>query len=291
MITSSLGGSLDINAIKPIKDKFVQKHSEDHIDCLVGAKTAQYFKEESTAFISNIRPLKILSVSGLNTFKLFGGNWKLNKNGEAELNPDESKMYRIPREYNVPEYLNKTVLEVVKSYEGGSKFAAVIYGSNNRHWFYGKFTIGEIADMLFFELKNLFDSTEFEVVFISTIFPRGEDLNEKGEVVSMVKEFNEYLLSEKTRCSFNRRIFINNKKGERVLLRWEIVNMTEELPYEEMKSLKYFCEKNITKKPMFQDFVHVNSTYLEKYYQKLDKQIQEFKEKKHRRKTNKKLKN
>ena len=42
---------------------------------------------------------------------------------------------------------------------------------------------------------------------------------------------------------------------------------------------------------MFQDFVHVNSTYLEKYYQKLDKQIQEFKEKKHRRKTNKKLKN
>ena len=87
-ISSSSGAALDPDHDKPvtiystnkkiIKFELKPKHSENHVDCLLGGEIGQGYKEESLIFWDSIRPADVISVSGLNTQKLLNQEWDEN---------------------------------------------------------------------------------------------------------------------------------------------------------------------------------------------------------------------
>ena len=71
--------------------------------------------------------------------------------------------------------------------------------------------------MFFQELELVFDESQFEMLFISTIFPRGDDLNEKGEIITQIKEFNDVLLSTYAKTNKKFRLKIKSQGEEKHL--------------------------------------------------------------------------
>ena len=277
MFTSSLGAGLDPYAVKPVtvdgERKYERKHNKEHLDCLVGTNTSkpQFFVRDSLNHIQKIRPLAIASFPGLNTNKLLGKRWCLYP--EPHLVEVGNA---VPTPLPAGKYKGKTIPQVVKSFKD-SKIAAIIYGSNNRIYFEkNKHISPEKAVKMFFqELELVFNESQFEMLFISTIFPRGEDLNEKGELISQIKEFNDLLLLPYSRTNPNFKINIKSHDGKEKQLKWDIIDMTDLLVYREMKDPKYFCQLNNYKK--FKDLIHVNKKYLSEFYLRLDTKINKYK--------------
>ena len=83
MFTDSLGFGLDPYALEPSyidgKISYERKHSENHLDCLVGtnAHNPSNFEKDSLEYINKIRPLDIATIYGLDTAKLLGKEWVL----------------------------------------------------------------------------------------------------------------------------------------------------------------------------------------------------------------------
>lgn len=288
MVTSSLGGPLDHTATKknPFGPGYSQKHRADHTDCLVGGRPGKGYGQASVAYINNIRPLDILTFSGLNTYKLFGGKWK--RDPEDPCHPPVLKCGPRDKPQSIPSgpYKGQVVPDVVRSYRA-SPFAAIIYGSNNRVFFDNKcFSVEEALGMFFMEIGKLFEGSSFHVVFVSTIFPRADDIDENGNVITNVEKFNDLLLNQKTRTSRKYLLRIRDSAGVDRVLPWVPVDMTKELPYEEMHNLEYFCNLNgrKIKRGKNPDLIHVNAMVLEKYYRKLDECIDNFKKSRRRRK-------
>ena len=244
------------------------KHSSTHVDCLVGAKLGEGFATDARDYINSIRPLDVISFSGLNTYKMFGGFW----------NRRDLSFHRHPNAQpeSIPSgaFAGQSVPQAVRGY-GASRFAALIYGSNNRKFFdEAKLTVDDALILFFKEMSMLFQGTGFDVVFISTIFPRIDDINERNELRTNVKRFNDELLSVPNRA-FKYHIKITDKDGVERRLHWVPVDMTDVLPYGDIRNLKYFCEENSNRRK--KDRVHVNATYLEIYYRKLDEAINRYK--------------
>ena len=265
MITSCLGAPLDPEA---------QIHSPSHLDCLVGGHqiiNKEDFKIEVKTFINGIRPLEIVTFPELNTEKLLGAMWKNSNDPVLEFptNLSPSKISGGPFE-------SKTVPEVIKN-GSNYKYIAFIYGSNNRNYFDKNLPPKEGVKMLFRELTLVLQDSEFEAVFISTIFPSEVDVNEDGQLISNIKEFNDILLSPQSKYDEDLKIWIRSKIGEKRLMKWEVVDMTQNLPYNDISNELYFCEQNKTK--MSKDKVHVNGKVLFKFYRKLDKTIKIYKKK------------
>ena len=270
VVTSSLGGPLDPEAVKPVKGKFISKHSPSHVDCLVGAKEGPNYKEDCYKYLNKIRPAEVISFSGLNTRKLLGKIWKVSPHSPPTL---ESCGDPLP----IPsgKHENKTVPQVMKNVSG-VKFLSIIYGSNNRNFFTLNLPVENVLQMFFTELNLLLGESNFEVVFISTVFPRAEDLSENGEIQTQIKEFNDYFLSHKARSNRKLRIFSKNGGDEERIIRWVPVDMTKHLPYHDMKNEKYYCEKNSYKNNDRKDLTHINAKYLKLFYLELDSTIVKY---------------
>ena len=130
--------------------------------------------------------------------------------------------------------------------------------------------------MFFEELNSLLCESNFEAVFISTVFPRAEDLSENGEIQIQIKEFNDYFLSHKARS--NRKFRIISKFGgdEERIIRWVPVDMTKQLQYHEMRDYKYYCKKNGYKTNSRKDLIHINAHYVKFFYLELDSTIVKY---------------
>lgn len=282
-MTSSLGAPLDPKAVKPVNGEYVLKHSENHLDCLVGGHKIldkKNFAKEVKEFINNIRPLEIVSFPGLNTKRLLGGVWT------DTINPVlKFPTYLTPAEIPGESFKNKTIANVIQQCND-KKYIGFIYGSNNRNFFEKKLPPREGVKMLFKELNVILQNTKFEAVFISTIFPRDADINEKGELMTNIKEFNDILLSPQSKLDNDFKIIINTENDEKRLIKWEVVDITQILPYEDINNDVHFCEQNKTKRR--KDKVHVNGKVLFKFYMKLDTAIKKYKRKKYKYR-NKKL--
>ena len=247
---------------------YVDKHSSDHLDCLVGGRPGSDFAEAAKAYIDSIRPLDVISFSGLNTEKMLGGFWE--KRTLAFRRPRNATPWPIPS----GAFAGQTVPQAVQSYSS-SRFAALIYGSNNRVFFDNTFSVDDAFSMLFQEITMLLQGSAFDVIFISTIFPRADDLDECNRIKSNVKLFNDKMLSLVNRRCDRYKISIKNRDGVDQVVHWVPIDMTDVLPYHEMHNQKYFCEKNLRKRNT--DQIHVNAKYLEVYYRKLDAAIQKYK--------------
>ena len=253
---------------------FVEKHKPQHTCCLVGAQPGPEFRTTSEIFLNNIRPYEIISIPGLNTRKLFGLKWQ---NGEPPFLKQAGEAEPIP----YGNYKNKNLVEVVQTYEK-SKFAALLYGSNNRNYFESEVDPFVAFTMFFDEIKKLFEKSNFESLFISTIFPGSRDINRRGEYVTTIKNFNEILLSRKTR-TMQKFVLktVNQNKIERTL-HWTPIDMTDSLKYNEINHSKYFCSKNSY------DKIHFNKKYSQIFFEKLDESIKNYIYSQHKNKNKRK---
>ena len=277
MVTSSLGAPLDPEAVKPVSGGYINKHSENHLDCLVGGHdiiVKQNFAQEVRQFINKIRPLQIASFPGLNTKKMLGGVWTNSENPVLQF-----PKYLTPSKIPGGPFKDSTIKEAIKKCKD-TKYIGFIYGSNNRNYFDKNLSPREGVKMFFKELTMILQDTKFEAVFVSTIFPREADVNDEGELVTNIKEFNNILLAPQSKYDKDFKIWINSENSEKRLLKWEIVDMTKNLPYDDIKNDIYFCEQNKTKR--YKDKIHVNGKVLFKFYKKLDSAIKKYKIKKHK---------
>ena len=276
-----MGAALDPDYLKPVpiyssNNKLVKfelkpKHSETHVDCLLGGEIGRGYKAESINFRDNIRPADVISVSGLNTQKLLNQEW--DKNFPPKLVPLNTMPYIISH----GKFKNNTIIDVVKNYSD-AKYICLLYGSNNRNFFNHTYPPEIAVDMLFTEIKMLLKESAFEAVFISCIFPGSRDcVNQK--LTSNVKIFNELLLSEKSRRE--QKYVIKGKNNK--IIKWVPIPIQNILPYENIHELKYFCSKNYFLPKSKQDLVHINAKYLTLFYCQLDLAIDNFKISHHKR--------
>ena len=247
------------------------RHGPNHIDCLVGGEKSLDFKRKATDYIYKIRPLAIATFSGLNTRKMLGGKWI------PQPNRNPPFTYRsVGRPLTVPSgtYSGKTVPDVARSYVS-SPYAAILYGGNNRSFFNKTYTTEAALLMFFKEMSLVFNGSSFDVVFISTILPRGADIK-NGILDTNIKCFNDGLLSFPVRRDPKFKIHIRDRSGTDRILPWVPVDMTEALPYDKIliHPEKYFCEKNRSSR--HPDYTHFNATHLETFYRKLDKAISKY---------------
>lgn len=260
--------------------EYVEKHSESHLCCLVGGKKGPDFREEAQKYINSIFTVEVVSFPGLNTRKLLGMKW--------EYNPLRLVHTGEPSPIPGGKHEGLTVPEVVSKFSS-SKTLAIIYSSNNRNFFDGTVSVENALFMFFAELNILLQNCNFENLYISTIFPRGEDVSENGGLVSQISEFNYALLLEKTRYLEKYKIFGKNEQGSRKMIQWVPINMVETLPYGEMRNLKFYCSNNYKKPHYKRDLTHVNAVYLELFLRKLkDTYIKNVRTKKLNKKKNKK---
>ena len=120
----------------------------------------------------------------------------------------------------------------------------------------------------------LFKGSYVDVVFIATIFPRAEDINKSGQLVTNIKAFNDLLLLPKSCTAWKFHIRFRDGSGITKLLKWSPVDMTADLPYHEMRDERFYCINNLKKKNP--DKTHLNALYLEVFYKKLDSCISKF---------------
>ena len=282
MLTDSLGGPLDPDNVKAgyHPGTYLPRHSATHVDCLVGGRKGPGYKNASKEYISDIRPLDIATFSGLNTKKMLGGVWK----HAPTMDPPFSFIKKgEPLPIPSGAFEGQTIPGVAQSYNS-APYAAIIYGSNNRDFFNGKYTVEAALSMFFAEMSMVFKGSSFDVVFISTIFPRADDINERGELVTNIKLFNDALLSFIVRRDEKYKIHIRDGDGMDKVLPWVPVDMTSVLPYAEMRNQKYFCGRNLTHRKRNPDLIHFKAEYLEAYYCKLDLLIRDFIKRRRRRK-------
>lgn len=269
MWTSSLGVGLQASGVKSDgRGGYARKHLEDHVCCLVGGQEGPGFEKRSEKYINKIRPLDIATYPGLKTGSLLGGYW------DKEI-PLKFVKNTAPARIPSGVFEGKTIPELVRGYTA-SPFAAVIYNSNNRTYLHQGFSVELAYKMLLAEIRMVFEGSDLEAVFISTIFPRREDIDSQGRVVTNIEALNNLLLNNDRRSE--NPITIHDSQGREKFLKWVPVDMTDVLPYEGMRSRKYFCK---TRRP---DFIHVNATILETFYRKLDKCIYRYKNNRRRHK-------
>ena len=255
-----------MDGVKPYFDKrkrslsYIPYHNLQHQCCLVlpqpsGSPAMTSFKEESEMYIKAKYPdvdLTTISFPGFSKRKLQSG-------------------VTIPGGF----CKGLTMNEALQRYKHAT-LSSLIFGSNDWKWLF-KYTPQE-AIMKFLDLvQGLYNNTNFETVFISTMFPRREFYSPDGRLWEGrwgddykmgVKEFNDAILSAPGQRKFE--IKIKNLAGKDVLLRYKIIDMTKDLPYDKMFDMDVYCQKS-------RDGTHVRGVYYERFLDNLYKMFLSFK--------------
>ena len=160
--------------------------------------------------------------------------------------------------------------------------SSLILGSNDWRWLF-ELTPEEAIRKFFDILEHLYDRTNFEVLFISTMFPRREMYTWEGELISGeqggvyenykmgVKEFNQALVLARGKID----IRIKNVQGENVFLKWRVVDMTNILEYGKMFDTKMYCSRS-------GDGTHIKGIYSERFLEQLLNEVKKYKHPKKR---------
>ena len=244
-------------------------HSNYHQCCLVlpqplrstGVRS-EILKEESKTFMENICQnvwdqsphtqipcpnIVTISFPGLNTYKIKSN--KLIPGGDF-------KGYSIKQ--SLQHFKNATM-------------SSLIFGSNDWKKLF-KNNAEEAVSKFFDIIQDIYNNTNFNIVFISTIFPRKEMLVADENVYRCnVQEFNDCLINK----IGIKELRIKNLDGKLVVLKWRIINMSEVLAYEKMISPKMYC--NICRNQ-----IHIQGIYSQKFLELLIQAIKCYKTSKSR---------
>ena len=207
-------------------------HTTEHQDCLVGGRVGDPdFRNKAHAYIQEILPCDVtsfpgLTISQLDTFIAPGGKNK-----------------------------GKTVAEVLASKSDGV-YSACILGGNDKNFF-----LRDPATALkkyLNHLERLYWNTNFEVIFITTVFSRRSEMRDKL-LMEARKNFNEFMKNHQQ----DPRYVIKNSADREVA--WRVVDMTGIIKPGDLKNDKYFCEKP--------DGTHFNAIYMEEYLRELAREV------------------
>ena len=153
-------------------------------------------------------------------------------------------------------FVGKTVKEAL-SYFSTANMSALILGSNDHKWLFS-LTPQEALSQFFELLRNLYNKTNFRVVFVSTIFPRIEFYDSLGILKPGIKEFNTALLAADSKF-----IKIINKQGVSVNLTFRVVDMTAIFKYAEMSNPRFYCNRS-------KDGIHLKGVHAERYLEQMN---------------------
>lgn len=156
-----------------------------------------------------------------------------------------------------------------------AKISSLILSSNDGKWLFKLPPYAAVKEF-FKVIEYLYDGTNFEVLFISTMFPRREFYSCKGELKmgdldgfykSGVKEFNDALLSVKGMKDFE--IRIKNREGKRVVLKQRVVDMTKILEYDQMYNINMYCARS-------GDGKHIKGVYSQRCLEQIYSAVKEY---------------
>ena len=151
-------------------------------------------------------------------------------------------------------FKNMDLRSALRSFEI-AEISSLVLGSNDSRWLFSLPPDNALKE--FFQLiRQLYDGTNFKVLFISTIFPRMEFYDHKGKLKPGIREFNEQLISAKGDSRYE--IKIRNLENKIVTLKWRLVNMTDIFSYDKMCDPKMYCGVR-------QDGVHLKGIHAERY--------------------------
>ena len=149
-----------------------------------------------------------------------------------------------------------------------AKMSACVLGTNNWEVYFRKPAKDAVKDLLDL-IQFLYDGTNFEVVFIATIFPRQDFYTQTGPKLGRLnyglKEFNDCLLASRGKIKLE----INNKSGIVSELKWKVVDMTSIFKYDKMFSDEFYCSQE-------KHGVHLKGIYAERFLEKLNSTVKEY---------------
>lgn len=91
--------------------------------------------------------------------------------------------------------------------------------------------------------------------------------DDKNKINQKVIKLNEYLLT--MGGDRDCQIYIHNKEGKKINLRYRVVDLKGILPYEEMYKRKFYCQGDTQHPPHRPDKVHIKGVYFEKVLEQM----------------------
>lgn len=253
-IGSSLARGWDQHAVRPVfregvVTNYINYHRPEHQCCLVMPQPSGYyninFMSEAQEYLS-LKYYKMVTISfpGLNTHKILNdipipsgpfGGWSVRESLQFFKNAERSSL---------------------------------ILGSNDWEKKFRKLSTDKALDQFFELITQLYNHTNFKVVFISTIFPRIPFYN-NNQIDYKLTAFNQGLVEAKKNSLYAERLKITNRQGEEKILKWRLVDMTEQFYDSKMLNRNSYCD-------FYRDGIHIKASLSELYLSEMNKSVKRY---------------
>ena len=168
------------------------------------------------------------------------------------------------------------VLSALQSFKH-ARVSSIVIGTNNWHSSLSQLATSDAVRTFFQCIQQIYKGTCFDVIFISTLWPRGS-FYEQGVVDPDLAAFNQMLQQVRDDGSYENKLKVKDKFGEHKIIQWRLVDLSKHISYEEMApdGSELYCSR-------FPDVTHPRAYVAQIYLSKLSQALRLWENKKRRK--------